>query len=131
MKKFLNFINENENEKKNIQYCCMLLNNGNYNINDHAIFENKYDMDHWILNLANNDIDNELKNKYPTFNKNYWNNKIFNINNKYFVVDVKDAIFWIENYMDCKVFCVESEVIKNVKDEYNTDIVKKSKKYNI
>ena len=33
--------------------------------------------------------------------------------------------------MDCKVFCVKSEVIKNVKDEYNTDIVKKSKKYNI
>lgn len=130
MKKFLNFINENENEKKNIQYCCMLLNNGNYN--DHAIFENKYDMDHWILNLANNDIDNELKNNQHLIKIiGTMNNKIFNINNKYFVVDVKDAIFWIENYMDCKVFCVKSEVIKNVKDEYNTDIVKKSKKYNI
>jgi hypothetical protein len=109
----------------------MLLNNGNYKINDYAIFENKSDMDHWLLNLANNDIDTELKRKYPTFNKNYWNNKIFNINNKYFVVDVNDAIFWIENYIDCKVFCIESEVIKNVKDEYNTDIVKKSRKYNI
>lgn len=126
MKKFTQ-INEKINE---YGFVCLIVNDDKY-LEESNIFKTELDMNNWLLNMVNEELSKYRYNIIEPHDYEHWQDRMIIINNRYIITDSNHAISWLQTYKNILIYCAKSEVINNVKDKYDTNIISKSKKYNI
>jgi len=106
-------------------WVCMII--GENIIINSASFDNESDMEYWLLNLIND----EINISYNIYNINTFEKAHENSEGEYVFIDLADAINWYQDVMNCDIYYEHSQFIKNETLLYGVKELRDIKKYNL